>query len=351
MKPTNVISSPNTFLVESYAPGLTIDFRQPASTTDLEQLRQKFDFESLNTVDSDAAFVREAGRALVHLGIADSDEDFSASLKAFTGLNTLDEQLGECLKRLNVQEAPASRADMLRLLFTHTNCLSRNTHHAVRLHCHVPGAVTDLEGSATHFGYVLDGDCVAVEPNRSVTIAPNTFFSIAGRATIEGTGRCVVITQFDYKGMTQYGGEVEDWGRLNYIDGCTDTLLVPPPKRGAPCFNALYFPSDIQQTQHSHPSIRCGVVIAGSGVCKTPFADYPLEKGSIFFLPPETYHSFHTGEKTGPDQSALTVIAFHPDSDFGPTDTDHPMINRTYFKFLHRIRSSERELGVMEEMC
>ena len=25
----------------------------------------------------------------------------------------------------------------------------------------------------------------------------------------------------------------------------------------------------------------------------------------------------------------LDVIAWHPDSDFGPTDQDHPMINRT----------------------
>jgi hypothetical protein len=36
------------------------------------------------------------------------------------------------------------------------------------------------------------------------------------------------------------------------------------------------------------------------------------------------------------------VLAFHPDSDFGPTDEDHPMLNRTYFYFLHRLRSALR---------
>jgi len=26
----------------------------------------------------------------------------------------------------------------------------------------------------------------------------------------------------------------------------------------------------------------------------------------------------------------MDIIAYHPDSDFGPTDIDHPMLNRTY---------------------
>jgi hypothetical protein len=26
----------------------------------------------------------------------------------------------------------------------------------------------------------------------------------------------------------------------------------------------------------------------------------------------------------------MDVIAFHPDSDWGPTDEKHPMLNRTY---------------------
>ncbi|MEZ5600003.1 MAG: hypothetical protein R3F36_02845 [Candidatus Competibacteraceae bacterium] len=34
-------------------------------------------------------------------------------------------------------------------------------------------------------------------------------------------------------------------------------------------------------------------------------------------------HSFFT------EETALDVVAWHPDSDFGPRDDDHPMINRT----------------------
>jgi hypothetical protein len=31
-------------------------------------------------------------------------------------------------------------------------------------------------------------------------------------------------------------------------------------------------------------------------------------------------------------KSSLDVIAFHPDSDWGPTDGTHPMLNRTYLR-------------------
>jgi hypothetical protein len=44
----------------------------------------------------------------------------------------------------------------------------------------------------------------------------------------------------------------------------------------------------------------------------------------LFCIHPEGKHKF----RTGPD-SPMRVLAYHPDSDFGPTDQDHPMINRT----------------------
>jgi hypothetical protein len=37
-------------------------------------------------------------------------------------------------------------------------------------------------------------------------------------------------------------------------------------------------------------------------------------------------HSFAT------QGAALDVIAWHPDSDFGPRDEDHPMVNRTILR-------------------
>lgn len=41
-------------------------------------------------------------------------------------------------------------------------------------------------------------------------------------------------------------------------------------------------------------------------------------------IPKGVVHAFETYE------DELDVIAFHPDSDFGPTPTQHPMINRSF---------------------
>lgn len=50
----------------------------------------------------------------------------------------------------------------------------------------------------------------------------------------------------------------------------------------------------------------------------------PLEPGKIFRIHAEGRHKFRT--LCGSD---MVVIAYHPDSDYGPTDETHPMINRT----------------------
>jgi hypothetical protein len=142
-----------------------------------------------------------------------------------------------------------------------------------------------------------------------------------------------------YKAYNMFGGYIESEGRLKYIDGCTDSLLIPPVKLGDPCLNHLHFPSGIDQTQHTHPSHRIGIVAKGNGECITPFGCLPLTKGMIFVIKEwdgETYatgidaeehpigqHAFKTTDET------MDVIAFHPDSDFGATDIEHPMINRT----------------------
>ena len=149
-----------------------------------------------------------------------------------------------------------------------------------------------------------------------------------------------IYPETKYKAMNLVGGPIEEEGRLKYIDGCTDSLLIPPVKLGDPCFNHLHFPSNIDQTSHTHPSHRIGIVAKGNGECLTPFGNLPLTEGMIFVIKkwdgktenkgldgkmyPNGTHSFKTPIDTGMD-----VIAFHPDSDFGATDVNHPMINRT----------------------
>jgi quercetin dioxygenase-like cupin family protein len=111
---------------------------------------------------------------------------------------------------------------------------------------------------------------------------------------------------------------------LRYIDGCTDTLLVCPPRRGEPCLNHLHLPPGTNQSPHTHPSERIGVIVRGRGECRTPGGAYLLTPGMGWRIPTGCEHSFFT-----PDDDSLDVLAWHPDSDFGPTDEEHPMVNRT----------------------
>jgi len=154
-------------------------------------------------------------------------------------------------------------------------------------------------------------------------LRPGQFASVTGPLTIQG-GKGIILTMRAYRPPFMLGGPIEARGRLKYIDGCTDSLLLSPVKCGNPCFNALYFPPGINQTQHTHPSLRAGLVVSGRGECVTPQGRIPLEADLAFVIETDGVHSFRTFADSG-----MVVVAYHPDSDFGPKDEDHPMINRT----------------------
>ncbi|PHI19702.1 hypothetical protein CEQ90_11680 [Lewinellaceae bacterium SD302] len=199
---------------------------------------------------------------------------------------------------------------------------------------------------STFFGYVFAGETSLIGKSNNYRLNSRQYFSMNEDFSLSG-GKGIVIERMGYRGMNSVGGPVEDWGRLKYIDGCTDSLLIPPVKLGDPCLNALFFPANIDQTAHTHPSMRVGMVIEGYGECVTPEAVYALEPGKIFIIHEEGNHRFRTrtsiqnGSNSGDFNSEepttitegkvakLTVVAYHPDSDFGPVDEDHPMINRT----------------------
>jgi quercetin dioxygenase-like cupin family protein len=65
-------------------------------------------------------------------------------------------------------------------------------------------------------------------------------------------------------------------------------------------------------------------VIRGQGTCVCGDSRQALEPGMAFVIPANVVHAFETTHG-----QELDVIAFHPDSDFGPSADDHPMINRT----------------------
>jgi len=119
--------------------------------------------------------------------------------------------------------------------------------------------------------------------------------------------------------------QCEKKGRLAYIDGCSDTSLLPPARYGDANLNYLHFPPNIDQTQHLHPDIRMGIVLAGSGIAwQHEKWEKKMVAGAMFCLEESEIHSFKTKE------SFMDVVAWHPTSNTGPTDENHAMISRTY---------------------
>jgi len=180
----------------------------------------------------------------------------------------------------------------------------------------------NLQNQATYFGFVAQGSAQLTTENGTFKLQKGMYFAVPSTVKIEG-GQGILIEQLNYQGLFQIGGQIEDKGRLNYIDGCTDTLLIAPPILGDPCLNLLHIPANIFQTQHTHPSFRIGIIARGTGHCITPDGEHPLHSGLIFIIPTNLKHSFRTKDDD------LLVVAYHPDSDFGPTHENHPMINRT----------------------
>jgi hypothetical protein len=340
MRITSEIKSPNYFMSAAYEPGQMIDFTDPPLETDLDKSRNALR-ESLDASEADIEHIVEAVNVyLMSAGITRQENDLQRSLGEFTkpGIAT-EEMILNAYAQLFPNDGISPREKLLKIL-DKTHVLNKPPHIPVQVYSHIPGESTDLRDDATHFGYVLnDGESniASIHEDREYPLYPNTVFAFPGAIKISGEARMRIFSAIGQKGILTVTGDIGDWGRQNYIDGCTSTLLISPVMKGDACMNSLYFPEGVEQTQHTHPSIRAGIIAGGEGICRTPVGDIPLTKGNSFFLPPETWHSFHT-EKG----KTLNVVAFHPDSDFGPTHEDHPMLNRTHFQFLHLLKSALR---------
>jgi hypothetical protein len=150
-----------------------------------------------------------------------------------------------------------------------------------------------------------------------------------GIAFAKDDTRALLIHVPDFNTIPMCGGPIESEGRLKYIDGCTDTMLLAPLKVGDPCLNFLHFPPHVKQTMHTHPSFRVGIVTRGSGQCVTPWGNVPLVPGLAFIIKARTgaklngyevgSHCFYT------DTECMDIVSFHPDSEVGPTDEVHQM--------------------------
>lgn len=146
---------------------------------------------------------------------------------------------------------------------------------------------------------------------------------VDGDFFVNGEALIIEVPGFSFNKQIVSTVDPTSVGDLSYIDGCSNTVVIPPPRNGDACVNYLYFPPRINQTAHTHPSIRIGYVLAGSGMARTNDGDIPLKAGDIFVLPRHTKHGFVTSNGT------MSLMVFHPDSEGGPTDERNPMKLRT----------------------
>lgn len=203
------------------------------------------------------------------------------------------------------------------------------TDHPTRIFGVLSDGSVSLPARATHYGFCLDGVMEFRADHWTAHIPERCYFSVpsdgpaAVRAANGFGARGYVASRLEYRGLKMVGGPVEDRGRLRYIDGCSDTLLISPPLLGDPCFNLLHLPPGTDQTFHTHPTLRAGMVHAGRGVCRTDAGVFPLLPGRLFLLYPDAIHAFRT------EGESMTLTVYHPDSDFGPSHDEHPMLNRT----------------------
>jgi AraC-like ligand binding domain len=180
-----------------------------------------------------------------------------------------------------------------------------------------------LPAASAHMGCTGNGRTALTCDAGRFELRPGYTFSVPGKLTLEGDGNGFIVSSLKHRALFTLTGPLEEDGRLKYIDGCSDSLLIPPIVRGDPCMNFLSVPPNTNQSDHTHPSVRIGMIISGEGYCSTDTGRIQLGPGLVFVIAPDTIHSFHTRRKP------LRIVAWHPDSDTGPTNEDHPMINRT----------------------
>lgn len=183
----------------------------------------------------------------------------------------------------------------------------------------------DIIDESSIYAYVQSGTLEVESEFFKTVIREKMYLSLNGPTMLKlsADSKVLLIQIHNFLCMNMIGGPLEEKGRLRYINGCSDTLLIPPSRLGEPCLNLLHFPMNTNQTKHFHPSLRFGIVVDGEGESVSGTTVTPLKAGDCFLIPATVTHKFNTyGSK-------MNVIAFHPDSDWGPTDEAHPMINRT----------------------
>ena len=89
------------------------------------------------------------------------------------------------------------------------------------------GEALELDLDAAFFGFVQEGEAVLACAAGTFTLKAGMYFSANEAVRVSG-GRGIVIARLGHRSFFTLGGPVEAKGRLKYIDGCTDSLLIAP---------------------------------------------------------------------------------------------------------------------------
>ncbi len=175
----------------------------------------------------------------------------------------------------------------------------------------------------TTFGYIYEGSAVLFRPGKEPNrIYAGMYFCLPGEGKLEGKSSGIGISHLNYQGLFSLGA-IAPTGEFAYINGGTNSLLIAPVKGGDPCLNAMYFPPGVDQTLHTHPSYRLGIVVEGGGKLENQQTVLVLKPGMTFLIGANSLHKFRTLETN------LTAVVFHPDSDIKFTRGDNLMLKRT----------------------
>ena len=197
-----------------------------------------------------------------------------------------------------------------------------------------PLVITKLEPGESRAFDATTGTCYIMLQNASYYSDNvkfenvNAAFAVNNHFTIKcGTGSAGVI---NYPGLhllesRYYVQNDLDMGNLSYMDGGTNTTAVNPGRLGDPVVNYVHFPAGMQQTLHTHPSHRVGIVLKGQGKIELNNGEFPLKQGDVFFMQRNVLHNFMC-----PYNEDVALFVFAPDSGTGPTDEVNPLKIRTY---------------------
>jgi hypothetical protein len=100
-------------------------------------------------------------------------------------------------------------------------------------------AVADLPLAASRSSGFTKRPRDAATGKSRLQLTAGMYFAVPGAGACLGrqsSATTIAVSFF------QIGGPIEETGRLRYIDGRTDSLLIPPVLRGDACLNLLHIP-------------------------------------------------------------------------------------------------------------